>query len=272
MAPINPMGHGSIVMPELPVTGIGQFEGYNYLGIGVLGLLVLNVAWRPSTMSSLRDPKLVPLAGLVLACTLAALSSTVTFGSWTLVHYELPRFALVAAQSLRASGRLFWPAHYLLVLAALALTYRLWRPPSRTLILALALAFQVANLWTLRRQVRSRVNLPGENPLRSATWQRLGTDFANLLVIPPYQCGPAAARREAHLCHIRQARRITKNADEQLLRCALYPSGNAGALRGGAQEDTAGQGPGFRDRVCRQRRREGRPRIDVERMSAGGRL
>jgi hypothetical protein len=128
-----------------------------------------------------------------LICTAAAVSSTVTFGSWTILRFELPQAVQVAAQSLRVSGRLFWPAHYLLVLAALSLTFWIWKPSYRLFILGLALAIQFADLRTLRGLVRTNVDAPVENRLHSPVWRSLGVDLANLLVIPAYQCGPFAA-------------------------------------------------------------------------------
>jgi hypothetical protein len=44
---INPMAYGSILLPALPVIHAAQVEGYNYLGLGILDLLVLNLARRP---------------------------------------------------------------------------------------------------------------------------------------------------------------------------------------------------------------------------------
>ncbi len=193
LSPINPMGHGSILLPPLPLTNMGQFEGYNYLGIGILALLLLNLVRQPRAVRWLADPRVLPLLALGVVCTILAISSTVTVGSRTLLHVELPRMASVAAQSLRVSGRLFWPTYYLIVLGALSWTFWVWQPRSRTIILALALAVQTADLWTLRTQARTNVDLPVQDPLQSPVWRSLGSDLSNLMVIPPYQCGPFAA-------------------------------------------------------------------------------
>lgn len=193
LSPVNPMSHGSILIPPIPLARSGQEEGYNYLGVGVIALLLMNLVCVPRALSLLRDRRVVPLVGLALVCAIAATSSTVTFGSLTLVNIELPRFALVVAQSLRASGRLFWPVHYLLILAALSLAFRMWKGSYRPVIFTLALALQIADLWTLRSQVRAMVDLPVEDPLRSPAWRNLGRNYANLMVIPPFQCGPYEA-------------------------------------------------------------------------------
>ncbi len=193
LSPINPMGHGSILIAPLPLKGMEQFEGYNYLGVGILGLLAVSVLRTPRALAWLGDTRLVPLVALAVVCTAAAVSSTVTLGSWTIVRFTLPHVVQLAAESLRVSGRLFWPAHYLLVLGTLSVAFWAWRPPYRTVIVVVALVIQVADVWTLRKQVRSRVDLPVEDPLRSDIWRHLGAHYANLMVIPAYQCGPYAA-------------------------------------------------------------------------------
>lgn len=97
---------------------------------------------------------------------------------------------MTAVQGLRASGRLSWPAYYLLVLAALSLTFWVWKAPYRNVLIAAALAVQVADLSTLRRMVREVVDRRYENGLKSPAWKDLGRKYDNLILVPAYQCGP----------------------------------------------------------------------------------
>jgi hypothetical protein len=190
LAPINPMAFGSILLPALPITDNGQFEGYNYLGLGIIAILVAALAVRPRLMLWVRDPRLLPLVGLAIVCTAAAASSTVTLGSLTLLHIELPRAFGVLTESMRISGRLFWPAHYLLIAAALSATFHAWKPPYRAAILAAALALQLADLGPLRARVQAIGRQLGPDPLQSDAWKQLGRDHENLIVVPAFQCAP----------------------------------------------------------------------------------
>lgn len=193
LAPINPMVFGSIVLPALPVTSNGQFEGYNYLGAGIIALLVLGLARDPRVLLRLFDRNLVPLVTLALVFTAAAVSSTISFGSQVLVQVELPDTVAALAHGLRASGRLFWPVHYLLIAGAISLTFWQWKPRYRTMILTAALAVQLADLTQLRQSVRAVGDQTVPDPLRSSAWKELGRTHENLMVVPAYQCGPELA-------------------------------------------------------------------------------
>jgi hypothetical protein len=187
---INPMAYGSILLPALPVIHAAQVEGYNYLGLGILALLVLNLARRPQAVLWLGNRRLLPLVGLALVCTVLAASATVSLGASTLFEVQLPTAVMAAVHGLRASGRLFWPAYYLIVAAALSLTFWVWKAPYGGVILAVALAVQVADLGPLRTKVRAVLNQRFANGLVSPAWTDLGRKYDNLMLIPPYQCGP----------------------------------------------------------------------------------
>ena len=190
---VNPMANGSILLPELPLTYAQQYEGYNYLGLGMIALLVVSVARQPQSVLWLTERRLVPLVVLALLCTALAASASVTFGSWTLFTIKLPSAIAPVLEGLRASGRLFWPAYYLIYAAVLSLTFWVWKPRYRVVILAAALAVQLADLTPLRTKVRVLYRNRFESPLKSAAWQELGRKYDNLILIPPFQCGPDTA-------------------------------------------------------------------------------
>ena len=190
LSPINPMRPGSPILPRLPVATSGQYEGYNYLGAGILALLAGNAVIRPRGWRGLLrpTPTTLPLVCLGAICTIAALSSTITLGPWTILHVDLPAPLARFVSGIRAPGRLFWPAHYLIVLLAVALTYRNWRPPVRELLLAAAFALQLVDLSGLRSQVRAGYDRQVQAPLHSPAWRNLRTDYERLLVLPAWQC------------------------------------------------------------------------------------
>lgn len=190
---INPMSPGALVLPALPVAHPEQYEGYNYLGLGIIVLLAVNLVRRPKAVLWLEERRLVPLVGLGLACAVLAISASVTLGSRTLFEVPLPAPIAGVVEGLRASGRLFWPAYYLIVAAALALTFHLWRPPYRSLILGLAVIVQLIDLTPLRAQVRSDNAYPVHDPLVSPQWRDLGRRYENLMVVPPFQCDRSAS-------------------------------------------------------------------------------
>src|SRR5262249_50080728 len=131
-APLNPFAPafpcctahapaGSILLPSLPLAQPGQYEGYGYLGLGITGLLAVFVAWRPSALMWVVERRLIALAAVAVVCTVLAASDRITFGTHTLLVVHWPARLAHMLDGLRASGRLFWPAYYLIVLAALSL-------------------------------------------------------------------------------------------------------------------------------------------------------
>ena len=212
-APVNPMDLGSMLLPPLPLMHPWQYEGYNYLGLGMIALLVVGLVRRPQSILWLRERRLLPLVGLGLVCTALAASTTISFGSSVIfkVHGQpaipmpdqrvseasmgMPAIAGKAASAivtvlhgLRASGRLFWPAYYLMFIAALSLTFRAWKASTRVLILAVLLVVQFADMTPMRTRVHAAMTDRFESPLQSPSWKGLGRRYDNLILVPSFQC------------------------------------------------------------------------------------
>jgi hypothetical protein len=186
---VNPMQYGSMLLPPLRLMHPYQFDGYNYLGLGMIALLVLGFARRPESVLWLRERRLVPLIVLVIVSTALAASTTVSFGSSTLFTIPLPTQLATVVAGFRASGRLFWPAYYVIVAAALALTCRAWGASLRIVVLVVLFAVQFADVTPLRAAVRKTMDMRFESPLTSPAWE-LGSRYDNLILIPAHQCDP----------------------------------------------------------------------------------
>jgi hypothetical protein len=188
-APINPMGYSSL-LPTLPLAHPDQREDYSYLGLGIIGLLAIGLARRPRAVLWLTGRRVAALVGVAAACAILAASTEVTFGARTLLTIPLPTALDSALQGLRASGRLFWPAYYLIVIAALSLTFGVVKPRHRVAILTVALALQFVDLLPLFGRIRARGEARFDSPLTSSAWNGLGRRYDNLILIPAYQCDP----------------------------------------------------------------------------------
>jgi len=137
-------------LPVLDATG-GQYEGFNYLGAGVLllsgvalaGLLRHPVRWRPWR------GLLVVLGGLALL----SLSSRVYAGPVRLIDLGAKPWEDLFG-TFRAPGRAFWPVGYALMLGAVAGVARL---PARwaAAVLAVAAVLQAVDAGPLRAGARS---------------------------------------------------------------------------------------------------------------------
>ena len=137
-------------LPAADATG-GQYEGYNWLGAGVLLLALPALAgwvrhpprWRPAR------GLLIVLAGLALM----SLSSRVYAGRVLLLDLGVKPWEDIFG-TFRSPGRAFWPVGYALMLAAVAGVARLpWRAAAGLLLAAAAL--QVVDTAPLRAGARA---------------------------------------------------------------------------------------------------------------------
>jgi hypothetical protein len=194
LAPFGPMGT-SAFLPDLPVATEGQYEGYNYLGVGVIllgiGAAVTLLRHPPSREIVRRTAPLAFVCGLF---TLIAISPTVTFGRRTIL--ALPDLSYGMLNVFRATGRFFWPANYLIVFGVIAALIGRYRDRTAVSILALGLAIQAADLSRVYANYRQVRGDPGwfalSMPLRDARWSELASRADHLTMVPPSLCGPPA--------------------------------------------------------------------------------
>jgi len=149
LALINPMGLSRFI-PALP-SGPGQYEGFGYVGGGVLVLTLLALAVIWGNLEVVRG--CLRRWGWLGACCLLlatfALSSTVTIaGKPTLDLDTLYRPITKVIAPFRVSGRFIWPLHYLVITGALSVWIRTSRLSQNiiTLVLIVAVLIQLVEL------------------------------------------------------------------------------------------------------------------------------
>ncbi len=95
----------------------GQYEGYNYLGAGIL-LLAAVALWLVRRDFALLLRKHWGLIAACVALTALAVTHRIEVGKWELLLFdEVP----LVLENIRSSGRLFWPVGYLATAGAVAL-------------------------------------------------------------------------------------------------------------------------------------------------------
>jgi hypothetical protein len=188
LSPFDPAGW-SFILPDLPKAS-GDYEGFNYAGLGVLLLVPLALmAWlrNPQPLKDelrLRRWLLLALIGLALF----ALSNQIGVGAHTF-SYPLPKIVTNLANIFRASGRMFWPVLYALILMVMFLLVRGYRPRIVVALLALALTIQIVdtrNGWLGLRQ--SKMMTPSAEwatPMRDPFWASAAAHYLNVRSLMP---------------------------------------------------------------------------------------
>lgn len=194
-APINPYSIGSqqygylwskLIVPRIPT--YGQYDGFNYLGAGVLLMLAAGTILSAYLCSRAQKRAWLRRNGLLLGCcvflTAFAVSNVVCWNG-TAIVIPLPEGLLQLCGIFRASSRMFYPVYYLLILFGIvALTRRNGDPPTYRLagvLLAVMLAIQCYDisdaLTAKHRQMADAVASTCTFPQQLSEAQNLTTMF-----------------------------------------------------------------------------------------------
>ena len=191
---VNPAGDAGVVwsrvLPALRGVSPGEYEGFAYLGLGLLVAVVAALGLALLRPDGEARPTLLtrlPLLAVAGILTLAAASTEVSFGSRLLTTYALPDAVVDAMGALRASGRLFWPVFYLVVLASLVRILRAlaWRPA--VLLLSVLVCAQIVDTspgWLPRRaQLNAHAGRTFRSPLSDPFWATAGDVYRTLRIV-----------------------------------------------------------------------------------------
>ncbi len=170
--------------PFMDPTG-GQYEGYQYLGVGVI-LLVLLCDFCLGPRQKIR--LLVRQGGILAAClalTLLALSNKIYVGDHLLLSVG-PKEWLV---QFRATGRLFWPVTYVLVVGSIVLVCRYLPKRAAYAVLIVAAALQFVDASQMRRSVRHYFRSPASWVVDTQQLRPLIAAHSKLTIWPKFLCG-----------------------------------------------------------------------------------
>jgi hypothetical protein len=115
---VNSMGQTSLLQ-SLPKIGNGQYEGFGYLGLGMLLLcwIAVLVRFREFPVTDMPSDRVagrnVPIVVIAIAFSIFSFSNSITWNSQVIFHYEINRFFMTPLETFRSSGRFLWPAYYL---------------------------------------------------------------------------------------------------------------------------------------------------------------
>ncbi|MGP6422863.1 DUF6311 domain-containing protein [Pseudomonas pharyngis] len=188
LSPLDPAGW-SLILPDLPKAD-GDYEGFNYFGLGVLLLVPpAFLAWLRNRHSLKDEVRARPWLLLVmLGLWLFALSNRIGIGALTF-EYPLPDGVIALASIFRASGRMFWPVLYACILTMIFLVIRGYRPRIAIALLAVALLIQVADTrsgWMAIRQ--GKMLAPSSvwsSPMVDSFWASAAARYANVRSLMP---------------------------------------------------------------------------------------
>ncbi len=165
----------------------GQYEGFNYLGAGVLAMLGVAVAlFGRVVLAAMRRH----LALLVILFYLAAfaISDAVFAGSHQLIYVPLPHPLAAIAGIFRSSGRMFWPCGYALALLGLALMLRNLKPGWRTTVVLGCCLLQLIDTNPLRARLTRLTERAVPTLIDRGEWEARMAGAERVHVVPSFDC------------------------------------------------------------------------------------
>ena len=101
----------------------GEHEGFNYLGLGIILIFLTSFAYFLKNFSNYKkkENNIIIFIGIFLF--ILAISNNIHFGKFNIISFELNKFIYGLLGMIRASGRLFWPIYYVIIIFSMALFF-----------------------------------------------------------------------------------------------------------------------------------------------------
>ena len=174
-----------------PITTQHLFEeGFNYLGLG--GILLMIISLPAIWMIRSRIVDWIFRHPFYLFCLfillLLSLTQIIYIGS---IDFKLPVSpSLVLLLSLiRCSGRFFWPIYYMIILGSCVIITKVYPKVISIIIFILLLIFQLIDLSPLWMNIRDNINHPkisiNSKILKNNFWNEAPLIYSNVISKPP---------------------------------------------------------------------------------------
>lgn len=198
----NPLGKGRL-LPRKPIVGIGQDEGYGYLGCGILLLIlcvlcvvIVKKVYKCTKLHKIERCKIKEAAkkySFSISMTVAfamviilAVSPTITYNDKVLNIINYPNWIIKLLSIFRASGRFIWCACYIVMFVAVIGTVRYIRQEKVCIVILLsALLIQGLDLeaYALERRESTKSDMELED-LASEQWETVSADKNHIICMP----------------------------------------------------------------------------------------
>ena len=194
----NPMGYSSI-LPDLSIAVWGQYEGFAYLGLGMLILVVIAVVIAVMTLVKIVKEKrfkklFVKYKGSVISLTVVifvfgmlAVSNKVGLGGRVLFEIPLPDKVMDLMAVFRSSGRFIWCIKYFIMIFSIAVILKKLKLKWSIPLLAVCLSLQIADLSGALVRINHTFNQQEEfraNRLKSEIWSNIPERFDKIMFFP----------------------------------------------------------------------------------------
>lgn len=190
LSPIDSNGW-SLLLKDIP-GGAGDYEGFTYLGVGFIFLIVA-AALSLLQANARADAFLRELPGnpylvlVLLVFVTYAVTNHIGVGPYSMV-IPLPEYLSKFTSIFRGAGRLVWPALYFFLVVVTFIICRNYTPGAATVVLGLAVAMQIADSsagWAPRKSIVASAQSSAWNlGLNDPFWHEAGKHYHAVRRLP----------------------------------------------------------------------------------------
>lgn len=182
----------SYVFKDFP-SGDGDYEGFNYLGSGSILLLigVLPLALKLPYAVRKAFNTYPALSTVMLGFTLFAITNTIGIATYN-VQIGIPDALHKLTGIFRASGRMFWPVYYVLMLCLFLAVVKFWKAGARWWLLG-AMCIQVLDTsagWTFSEKFKQQATNVWATPMQSEFWNEAARRYNDVKQFFPLNNSP----------------------------------------------------------------------------------
>ena len=189
----SPVAYGNLLTLPSYRPGPGQYEGYNYLGLGLI-IAIAFVWWLRKRMALENGAVIGPfLKAAMLLLFAYSLSNEVYAGDIHLLRWNVPDFIEPLFEAFRSSGRFFWPISYLLVFLVILRLSTLSRPLFAG-VAVLLVVVQAADLYPTFISIKSSLMRPANEPADLSAWNQTLAGVETIHAFPKFKCDGALMR------------------------------------------------------------------------------
>ena len=153
LGPIDPSGgnlNGTILwsrfISDIPNATSGEHEGFSYLGVGQILLLVCGTYFFLKKIKKDKIKKNLPYITLLIIMFLLSITHKIDFGNYNIINLDLNKYILAGLSWMRASGRFFWPIYYFLIFFSIFIISKNLQKKKRILFLIILLFIQIIDI------------------------------------------------------------------------------------------------------------------------------
>lgn len=186
----NSSGFSSL-FPEMPWARPQQYEGYAYLGVGIMVMFIISAAYVAIRIFSknnlLKNRGLMPLFIFTLLITVFAITHQVTYDEKTVVEFPLLGIIGTIGSVFRACGRFVWVLYYVLFFFSIIIFINI--KVSHKIKIPLMIAFTVLQMYDIKPLLTFRELPEGSyhpKKISEQDWTNVTGQFKRIISYPPF--------------------------------------------------------------------------------------